>query len=304
MELESIIAKEPVYLFSTEQMPSTPFKDLGEVKWFMGDSEKKYQRRSHPVFGPEDIIYRFNSHGYRCPEFEMRHSCQEDAVHVISIGCSNTFGFGLPEEKSYPHLFKELLQNDLGRPVINWNLAMSGASADYILRLLTSALPILKPDLVLLTFPPGMARREYISEDGLCFRLSHRKPTFAFHFTEPQARVICNANHELLNPYNNLLNLFKNYKACEALFQQFGVMWLFSACDTSIFKGMTNLIDADKLVEPGTVALREKYKQDPAIGLARDMGHPGVQPNQDHAEAFFARLQQVYSSSLEKLKQG
>ncbi len=301
MESKSIIGKESLYLFSTEHMPSNPRGDVGELKWYGMDSEKRYKKKPHPVFGPEDITYRYNSHGYRCPEFEMRNQVQENAVHVISVGCSNTFGTGLPEDKTYPAVFKELLQNYLGCPVINWNLGMGGGSADYMVRTLTSAIPILKPDLVLLTFT-GLDRRECISEDARVFPYNKNEPINKL--VNPELNSIANAYKTLTSSYNNLLNLFKNYKVCEALCEQFGVIWLFSGFYASEFEGMTHLIHADKLVEPGIMELRGQYKEDPVMGLARDMFHPGIQPNKDHAEAFFARLQKVYSSSLEKLKSG
>jgi hypothetical protein len=305
--MDSVVCQEPAYLFSPEDMPRTPVIEVygaEEVKWFGSDRQKEYRKNPHPVFGPEDIIYRINSYGYRCPEFELRKQVQEDAVHVVTVASSDAFGTGLPEEKTYPAIFKELLQSYLDRPAINWNLGMGGGSADYITRTLISALQILKPDIVLLTFPPGMARREYIGDNGRSF---HCMPTHIVGWNDRrdwEGKAVLKAHKELLSPYNNPLNLFKNYKVCEALCEQFGVMWLFSTFDVSVFDPMKHLIHADNLVPPGLGILTEKYKEDPGIGLARDMLHPGIQPNKEHAEGFFLRLQEVYASSLETLKQG
>lgn len=306
MESKSIIGKEPVYLFSTEHMPYTSRRDVGEVKWYGGDLEEGYKKNPHPIFGPEDIIYRFNRHGYRCPEFEMRNQVQENTIHVISLGCSATYGTGLPEHKTYPAVFKALLQNYLGRPVINWNLAMGGASSDYMVRTLTSAIPILKPDIVLLTFT-GLERREYLNENAHVFNFtqgSKKKNRLSNKIRNPEVSFAIDAYDKLLSSYNNFLNLFKNYKVSEALCEQFKVMWLFSGFDVSIFEGMKHLIHTEKLVKPGLISLKKKYTEAPEIGLARDMIHPGIQPNKEHAEAFFERLQEVYASSLDKLKQG
>ncbi|MGH7999763.1 MAG: hypothetical protein ACREPR_10130, partial [Brasilonema sp.] len=82
--MDSVVCKEPAYLFSPEDMPRTPVIDVygvSEVKWFGSDRQKEYRKNPHPLFGPEDIIYRINSYGYRCPEFELRKQAQEDAVH-------------------------------------------------------------------------------------------------------------------------------------------------------------------------------------------------------------------------------
>ena len=268
------------------------------------DSETRYKAQPHPIFGPEDIIYRFNCYGYRCPEFEMRHSTQEDAIHVVSVGCSLTLGTGVREEQTYPAIFKKHLQNHLGYLVINWNLGLGGGSADYMARILTSALPILKPHIVLLTFPPGMARREYINENSRSFNCIPMNQAGLMNFTDPARASVLNAHKELLSSYNNLLNLFKNYKVCEASCQQFEVMWLFSAADVAIFDSMTHLIQMDKLIPPGLGVLTRQYKNNPEIGLARDMVHPGIQPMQEYAEALFSQLKQLYSSQLETLKPG
>lgn len=305
--MNSVVCKEPAYLFSPEHMPYTPVIEVygvGEVKWFGSDLEKEYRKKPHPVFGPEDIIYRINSYGYRCPEFEIRNQVQEEAVHVVTVAASDAFGTGLPEDKTYPAVFKERLQSYLDHPVINWNVSMAGGSADYIARTLICALQILKPDIVLLTFPPGMARREYISDNGRSF---HCMPTHLVGWTDSrdwEGKAILKAHKQLLSAYNNPLHLFKNYKVCEALCEQFGVMWLFSTYDVSVFEPMKHLIHADKLVSPGLGILTQKYKDDPGMGLARDWHHPGIQPSKEHAEGFFSRLQEVYASSLETLKQG
>ena len=150
-----------------------------------------------------------------------------------------------------------------------------------------------------------MARREYINDEGRSF---HCMPTHLVGWTDNkwdwEGKDVLKAHTQLLSAYNNPLNLFKNYKVCESLCEQFGVMWLFSTYDVSVFNPMKHLIHADKLVSPGLGILADKYKDNPAIGLARDMLHPGIQPNQEHAEAFLLTLQQQYESSLQTLKQG
>lgn len=181
---------------------------------------------------------------------------------------------------------------------------MGGGSADYMTRTLISALLILKPDIVLLTFPPGMARREYIGDNGRLFHCMSNHIVGWNDRRDWEGKAILNAHEQLLSDYNNPLNLFKNYKVCEALCEQFGVMWLFSTFDVSVFEPMKHLIHADKLVSPGLGILTEKYKENPGIGLARDMLHPGIQPTKEYAEACFLRLQELYSSSLATLKKG
>jgi hypothetical protein len=179
---------------------------------------------------------------------------------------------------------------------MNWNLSLPGGSADYIARTLILALPILQPDLVLFTFPPGMSRREYIDDRGLLFECM---PTHLVGWTDRktwEGKAILKAHKELLSAYNNSLNLFKNYKVCESLCEQYGVSWLFSTFDIKVFEPMKHLIHADKLVGPGLGVLHDRYRDNPEIGFARDWVHPGTQPQKEHADCFFAQFQQVYAS--------
>jgi hypothetical protein len=302
--MESVVNQKPIYLFSTEEMPHAPYKDVGIFKWFCADLEKNYRENPHPVFGTEDIIYQLNHRGYRCPEFSLRDR-SHNTVNVVSLGCSVTFGTGLPEDKTYPAVFTRLLQNYLGVPVINWNLGVGGASADLLSRNLISAIPVLKPDLILLTFPPTMARREYISENGRFFPCQPRKLTnnLLTNITDPELAAVYEANNKLLSRYNNSLNLFKNYKVCESLCDKAEIMWLFAGCKLSLFDEIKHLICAEKLLDYSPYPLAEKYRENPEIGLARDMKHPGIQPTQELAGAFFVRFKELYSLQLERLKQ-
>jgi hypothetical protein len=302
--MESIVNKEPVYLFSTEQIPYTSCREIGTVQWFGHDSEQRYRKNPHPVFGTEDIIYQFNSHGYRCPEFSLRDRGSNRAINVVYLGASVTLGTGLAEDKTYPSIFARILQNYLGIPVINWNLGVGGASADLMSRTLLSALPVLKPDLVILTFPPTMARREYISEDGRYFACQPRNLTnnLLTNIADPELANVYKSHRKLLSSYNDLLNFYKNYQVCESLCDRAEIMWLFAGCKLSLFDEIKHLICAEKLLDRSPYPLAEKYRENPEIGLARDMLHPGIQPTQELAGAFFVRFKELYLPQLEQLK--
>jgi hypothetical protein len=296
--MDSIANQDPVYLFSTNAIPRSP------AKWSVSDIEKSNKNTSHPIFGKRNIIYQLNSHGYRCPEFSLRDEYL-DAVNVVSLGCSVTFGMGLPEENTYPAVFSKLLQDYLGVPVVNWNLGFNGASADSLSRNLISIVSAFKPDILLLTFPPTAGRREYIGEDGRFFPCQPRKLTNDFllaNIVDPELSAIYKANNKLLSSYNNALNLFKNYTVCESLCDRSGILRLFAGCKYSLFGDMKHLICEEKLIDYSIYPLAEKYLENPATGLAQDMKHPGIQPNQELAEAFFTRLQELYSPQLQQLK--
>jgi hypothetical protein len=288
--MESIANKDPVYLFSNDTIPQSPAKLSKE------GIEKSNRETSHPIFGKQNIIYLLNSHGYRCPEFSSRNQYL-DAVNVVSLGCSVTFGMGLPEENTYPAIFTRLLQDYLEVPVVNWNLGFNAASADSLSRNLISIIPVLKPDILLLTFPPTAGRREYIGKNGRFFACQPPKlarKQLMTNLVDPELATIYKANNKLLSLYDNALNLFKNYTVCESLCDRAGILRLFAGCKYSLFGDMKHLICEEKLIDYSIFPLAEKYLENPATGLAQDMKHPGIQPNQELAEVFFTRLQENY----------
>jgi hypothetical protein len=69
------------------------------------------------------IEYKYNSHGFRCAEFDNTPS-------YIAIGCSHTEGVGLSAHQSWP----ARLANKLNQPVLN--LGVGGSSFDTCFRLI------------------------------------------------------------------------------------------------------------------------------------------------------------------------
>lgn len=65
--------------------------------------------------------YCYNSFGYRSKEFK-------EAPHILCSGDSNTFGVGLPEKSTWPHM----LLKDTKSRFVPINLALPGASVESI----------------------------------------------------------------------------------------------------------------------------------------------------------------------------
>jgi hypothetical protein len=84
---------------------------------------------------------------------------------MVSVGCSITWGEGMPQHALFHEKFAERLRRETGKTVINWNLAECGAGCDLVERVLHIAVPILDPHIVLVLFPE-VARREHLSPDG------------------------------------------------------------------------------------------------------------------------------------------
>jgi hypothetical protein len=152
-------------------MPPNPllgYISPGVHQWLSLDSEQAYRRNPHPTLGPGSIVYRINRHGYRTYEFDQASEVNRDRLNVVCVGSSGAFGIGIPDDKLFLNLFAEHLSRHTGRAVVTWNLSQGGTGADYVTRMLFSAIPVLKPHVLLLTCFP-LNRREFIGEEGRIF---------------------------------------------------------------------------------------------------------------------------------------
>lgn len=247
-------------------IPPTRFAGISSMRWMSPDTEERYRSNPHPVYGPEDIVYRFNSRGYRAPEADA-----EGDVKVLVIGCSWSFGMGLPAEHGYVEVLRRMLAEELGRSVTCWNLSMPGHSNDFISRTLMASLPVLDPDLVFVQLTkPG--RREYFTADGQQLNVLPR-----VHETRGLDRVrkqVMKLHRGLASDMEDQLNMLKNYKLVELTLAQRGTPWFFTALGTQDLRPIEYLLDQDRFVGFSI------YKQD----LARDAMHPGPESNSVFAE--------------------
>ena len=70
----------------------------GAFRWSGTDSEENYRLRGNTEYSEESITYARNEYGYRCPSFQHVKRNQP-----LFIGCSITFGTGLPMEETWAH---------------------------------------------------------------------------------------------------------------------------------------------------------------------------------------------------------
>lgn len=130
--------------------------------WLGTDSQEQFEKnlqnslyraqlQKYGFDQPTAISYEFNSHGFRCKEFD--HS-----PGFIALGCSQTAGVGMPANQTWPRL----VSHKLG--LMCWNLAVGGASMDTCMRLLYHYIDLLNPRMVLL-LRPSMVRLEIFDHD-------------------------------------------------------------------------------------------------------------------------------------------
>lgn len=99
------------------------------------------------------ITYSFNEYGYRSDSFQ---NIDNSAFNILVCGASSTVGIGVPVEKTWPQLLKGKFKNSR-----IFNLAVQGASGDFVTRTVFQTIEIIKPDIVSI-FWPDASRFEVI----------------------------------------------------------------------------------------------------------------------------------------------
>jgi hypothetical protein len=260
-----------VEFIPVKSLPYSGYPKNVEEKWFQLDSEESYKvKGNYLLFDKIPISYKFNSFGYRCPEFT-----ETAAIKILSIGCSYVLGLGLPSDLLFHEKFAKRLRDESSLSVVNWNLGQSGASNDYISRIANLAIPVLNPDIVLVNFT-RFARREYVAPHRKLVRYS---PTF--FPPDPVAQEIYGHFFALSSPFDDEVNFYRNYKSIESLLRD--RIWLYSFIAREEMEGFKEHLDHDRCVCSFE-----------AVDKARDNLHPGIESHNLVYEKFWEKFVDLY----------
>jgi hypothetical protein len=246
--------------------------------WYPIDTEERFDKYGgHPFYGKTDIMYRHNKHGYRCPEFD----CVAD-IRVISLGCSYVFGIGLKDDEVFSAIVCQQLQRNLNKSIIHWNLGVCGCSNDFIARLIYLAVPVLKPDLIMINFT-HTARRDYISvtKDPVFYHPSAQSSNIAI-------KEICDHFRALTSLHDDRLNCFRNYKGIAAYLSE--RHWLFSESGNSL--NPTEGASLSQLLRGHLDTLFYVGKIE-KVDTARDHEHPGPNSHKKLADAYLQKIERL-----------
>ena len=177
-----------------------------------------------------ELSYKINSHGFRCEEMPT----EKKPRSIIAIGCSNTFGIGMPVGQIWPTLVGNTLRQ---RP---YNLGIPSGSLDSAFRVLLAWLPKIRPSHVFLLEPPGVRYETHTKT----FKLV----SSSIHHPEP---VWLRFEHE--DEWE--LHREKTMRAIKSLCDQFDTPLISMQLDDSVGLGCATLLgsvdSARDLMHPG-----------------------------------------------------
>lgn len=236
------------------------------LNWFPSDTEESFNRMmqvpEHREYftkmgwdRPDAITYKFNSHGFRCAEFD-------DGPYLLTLGCSYTMGIGLPVETTWP----ELLAKQLGLKCAN--LAWGGYSADSCYRLAEYWISKLMPQYVCMLVPPRNRVELFLDAS-----IMPENRQLAVEVFMPQSMsTIYNENdvylnHWFLNEDNGRTNSRKNAHAVKDICNELGIKNSIRFCEDYMTRSRED------------------------IGYARDYLHGGPIIHEILAEEFYNEYQ-------------
>ena len=138
-------------------------------QWRDHDNFKNYQSMpiSEHTYNADDFYYDTNANGFRCDDFDTMDFTKKS---VIYLGCSHTFGMGLPEEHSWPSITHNKLQKQHNTKYNYINLGIPGVGADYYLHFLPYFAKF-NPEIII-SCNPEITRMNAISSDNIIFHLT------------------------------------------------------------------------------------------------------------------------------------
>lgn len=198
--------------------------------WMPSDSEESYQRMiqdpAHQAYfaeqgwdKPGGITYRINNEGFRGDNFDYT------SPGMIALGCSFTFGIGLPEKDIWP----TLVGQSLGLKVAN--LSWGGIAADSCFRLAAYWVPRLRPKIVVMLTPPPDRFEVFLDPDWAT--KSNRAIALDVLMPQSQSKEFEQDSffrHWWLNNENSKINRLKNQLALKQVCQEYDIPCMIYCC--------------------------------------------------------------------------
>lgn len=214
-------APEPVWHAGMIQANQT-------VEWITSDTQENYrsmlQQSKHQEYfkhmgwdQPGSITYRINRAGFRGDEFPMG-DC------VLTLGCSFTFGVGLPEQDVWPYLLAAACELPAA------NISWPGAAADTCVRWAAYWVPHLRPRLVVMLAPPPDRFEIFLDEPSAQANLNHGVEVIMPQSLGQEFAHDRYIRHYYLNKQNSAHNRMRNILSLRQICSDHGVPCLIYCC--------------------------------------------------------------------------
>ena len=220
-------------------------------------------------FKEEDVTYRVNRLGIRTSGIDL----VKDYVNTLMVGCSFTFGEGLPYKMTWPYLISNKYNCSFE------NLGFPGASISRIARILTTILPIKNPERVIVLFP-SHGRQELFTTittplpgDNSSFDTINYSPGYP-HTVSSYQKICLDYEQCVKSSHIDTVDMYKNFHIIKLLADNLGIELIVSSWDLDVHEKLYDVFDESQIA-----AHFHYLAQDKKNDKARDGMHPGENPN-------------------------
>ena len=125
------------FIQGDKKNPNITNKRKYSSQWTGSDTEKLYDENiakgiKH-TYKKDDFYYDINANGFRCVNFDTMDFTKKS---IIYLGCSKTYGIGVPESDAWPTMVHERIQKEHNTTYNYVNLGVPGGGIDSYLHFL------------------------------------------------------------------------------------------------------------------------------------------------------------------------
>jgi len=277
------------FLQGDKKNPNITNRRKYSSQWTGSDTEKRYDENiakgiKH-TYKKDDFYYDINANGFRCDNFDTMDFTKKS---IIYLGCSKTYGIGVPESDAWPTMFHEMIQKERNTTYNYVNLGVPGGGIDYYLHFLpyfskfNPALIIsATPEIVRMNLIKDERSSEEIAKDEGCVHL--------------RQYIV---NDVLEDGWNKTLsptaNIYKGMISYGDAYFEYRKRVVFASIDS--FAKMLNA----RFVENGTEDILRRWKEvvfceseDYLIKAnknARDLAHPSISSHKHFTEMMMDKI--------------
>ena len=292
------------YSFETDYCGlSLTEKRSATMTWLNHDLEERFQEtikstEIKTIYDENSFAYTHNAQGFRCDDFT---EISPDKPCVVFLGCSMTYGIGLPIEHTWSHIVWRKLVKKFGRfPYIN--ISRGGISSDFLVRMLYNFSRSYSANLVVGAFPP-------IERAELVIGESNPEPVFPNVFEEldtlseyQNAVRLAYIQNMMIDEGFNRYRLNKNLAFLDSICRGMGAEQLYN-----IWSYGGEHIYYEQTVEPPFLKnfCTEAWfgpplfdKQSGRMLVARDGAHPPKEAQEYYSEIIYPYIERLLEKSL------
>jgi hypothetical protein len=231
----------------------------------------------------DDVIYHFNHLGFRGDWSFSDIISDTKSIKILFLGCSCTFGEGLPDEAVWCNILSKMLKNHFETPIKTANVAICGSSITNQTRLLSLIAPHVKFDIAIM-LAPHISRHEYFQT--LNSARPHRYGLIA-NFKNSLVASAQDHFYKFANQEYLYYDYLRSVEHATQIAKTNNLPLLIGSWNQEASELITNHTSAESLPE---FRMWEFFTPELNNKKARDGMHPGPFSNKHYAELIFNQV--------------